>query len=787
MSFSKPLLAEPAIIYHSDPKQLGSGCKKYSSQQRSSSSSTEPHILLAGTKFTPPSSFAELDAEISAFKCSAHHRTCSRGRGGCFGRNFFSDSQVRATEMLQILSIYREKTRKLNKQDLEQYVLNNIFKKHCTNIDEVINQTREEHGNLFGDKDVVVDEEEEVSCRRSDDDDDDSTADDEEYNPVLSNSKGGGDHCNCSISRCSELSCSGSGGRDVLQSKRKFLYCYPSSSKGEDQPSKKKVPASSSICKKKKTAPEKRFEYDWSLSIDSGILPDPSQTKLKLCVASICFLYGISPNQIKRCAKKMKTFNTSDIISARSERGYNHRSYFGDDFSMEDVCRIFDDNGLDVGVMEQRAALVRSSSAHIDAMLWMENYFFQFESQPNSKQIHVDFSYKRTIYEEYHSSANPSAPANKLSEGNFKELWSSLYDFVKIRKSKRISGKCWTCAYINELRQKQKGEEADSVIGRYERLRVSEFARLKRLQGKRLKEIIIRKVKDNGAKYPHSGTIEKLSSLIFTCDLQFTSMRLEPTTDVEQRQLINDIFEGGIMRNLNANSIVVTINNKYPMDVKCMQSLKSDQFLSEKAMDAFLELCAVRDSQLVTAFNEVNIDKAGYITRLGSTYLNSQFSSLLMQSDLSVEELLRHDLVQALLQNHTIQKSYRTVIPILWKGGGDHHDEWFLIILDTSNHTVNFIFTRFSAMIESPISDDSKAALIVNLREKLEVLLSPVTIQQQQQQQPADDITIGEPNIEQQPPIPWTFVNYFNSATEDQPVDSQRRIPLTHNHGVPEK
>lgn len=191
------------------------------------------------------------------------------------------------------------------------------------------------------------------------------------------------------------------------------------------------------------------------------------------------------------------------------------------------------------------------------------------------------------------------------------------------------------------------------------------------------------------------------------------------------------------MRNLNANSIVVTINNKYPIDVKCIQSLKSDQFLSEKAMDAFLELCAVRDLQLVTAFNEVNIDKAGYITRLGSTYLNSQFSSLLMQSDLSVEELLRHDLVQTLLQNHTIQKSYRTIIPILWKG--DHHEEWFLIILDTSNHTVNFIFTRFSATIESPISDDSKAALTVNLREKLEVLLSRVTIQQQQQQQPADD------------------------------------------------
>ncbi len=67
--------------------------------------------------------------------------------------------------------------------------------------------------------------------------------------------------------------------------------------------------------------------------------------------------------------------------------------------------------------------------------------------------------------------------------------------------------------------------QADSVIARYEQLRISEFARMKRLQGKRLKEIVTRKVKENGAKYPHSGTIEKLSGIIFTCDSQFTFMR----------------------------------------------------------------------------------------------------------------------------------------------------------------------------------------------------------------------------------------------------------------------
>lgn len=43
-------------------------------------------------------------------------------------------------------------------------------------------------------------------------------------------------------------------------------------------------------------------------------------------------------------------------------------------------------------------------------------------------------------------------------------MWSKLFDIVKIRKVKRVSGKCWTCAYINEIRQKQKGHEVQEVI-----------------------------------------------------------------------------------------------------------------------------------------------------------------------------------------------------------------------------------------------------------------------------------------------------------------------------------
>ena len=150
MSLSKPL-AEPEVYYQSDPRLLGSGSKKKNSALKPRScSSTQLSKTSSDTTTIPPPTFLVLDEEISKYTCSSHYKTCSHGRGGCFGRNFISDTEVRATEMVRLLSLFREKTRKLNKNDLEQFVLNSIFKKHCTNIDEVISQTQEEQDQLFG-------------------------------------------------------------------------------------------------------------------------------------------------------------------------------------------------------------------------------------------------------------------------------------------------------------------------------------------------------------------------------------------------------------------------------------------------------------------------------------------------------------------------------------------------------------------------------------------------------------------------------------------------------------
>ena len=258
------------------------------------------------------------------------------------------------------------------------------------------------------------------------------------------------------------------------------------------------------------------------------------------------------------------------------------------------------------------------------------------------------------------------------------------------------------------------------------------------------------------------------------------SFRLEPSFDAEQRQLINDLFDGGGARDLNPNSIVLTVNNKLPIDVKCIQSFNEHQYLNEKAMDAFLELCMLRDLQLVSAFNEVNADKASFIARLGSTYLTSQFANLLMQVDLSVEQFLTHDLVKELVQKQTMIKSYRTVIPIFWRG--ESYSEWLLVIVDTSNRTVNCIFTKFNTIIDSSIGDDAKTALCCNLRDKIGAILSttsplPTTGGQSVEQQ-----------LDQQPLLQWTHVNHFNSAGSDLNItEQQKRIPLSQNHGVSEK
>ena len=260
-----------------------------------------------------------------------------------------------------------------------------------------------------------------------------------------------------------------------------------------------------------------KFKFDWSVDVSKGFLPD-SKTKLKLCRESFCFLYGISVNSMKRISRSMKNANSLDITSAKTPRNYDHQTYFGDETTVQELMDIFQENDLHFG-LDEKVGLLRSTNCHVDAYIWMQDYFFRFEHQPNSKQIHLDTTFKRSIWEEYCKmpSEKLGTDLTVLSEGSFKFLWDSLFNYVKIRKEKRVTGKCWTCAYINELRMKQKGREVGQACKHLMIMHRAGFFMLERLEYRRrvheaviynptsVMSTIIDGASQNHCTLPHAG------------------------------------------------------------------------------------------------------------------------------------------------------------------------------------------------------------------------------------------------------------------------------------------
>jgi hypothetical protein len=221
----------------------------------------------------------------------------------------------------------------------------------------------------------------------------------------------------------------------------------------------------------------------------------------------------------------MRELQDSEFKTIETAKEMDHRTYFGDDYTQEEVEEIFEGNGLLYGAKEKRAALCRSANVHVDATVWMEEYFDKFDFDPTSKQIHVDACFKRSIYQEYLKSRghNRGCETPFISEGQFKSIWGIMFDHVRIRQIKRVSGKCWTCAYINETMKRSKSstimEACKSLMimhrGGLFMLERSEYRRRVReaieLNPGKVMSSIIDGASQNHCTIPHAGPSQQFS------------------------------------------------------------------------------------------------------------------------------------------------------------------------------------------------------------------------------------------------------------------------------------
>ena len=100
-----------------------------------------------------PKTQKQLNEEINQFKCI--NSSCCKDRGGCFLRNFCSSDQssILMDNAINVLQLFREKTRLLTKEEAGDSALS-LFKAKCTNLAAVISPTDVDSTMLFGKEDV---------------------------------------------------------------------------------------------------------------------------------------------------------------------------------------------------------------------------------------------------------------------------------------------------------------------------------------------------------------------------------------------------------------------------------------------------------------------------------------------------------------------------------------------------------------------------------------------------------------------------------------------------------
>lgn len=108
------------------------------------------------------------------------------------------------------------------------------------------------------------------------------------------------------------------------------------------------------------------------------------------------------------------------------------------------------DIAYDVRFIKLSNMLLSRDPPTLQAVAWMTNFFETVgDEMPNVREIHLEKTEKKTIYEIMVNDRIGEAP---VSYSQFCRIWKTHFSHVKIRECKAVTGKCQFCAILSDIR-----------------------------------------------------------------------------------------------------------------------------------------------------------------------------------------------------------------------------------------------------------------------------------------------------------------------------------------------
>jgi hypothetical protein len=194
-----------------------------------------------------------------------------------------------------------------------------------------------------------------------------------------------------------------------------------------------------------------RFLHKWKISNEATGWKE--WAVYRMCWATA---FDYSKHHLDKMSIQVRVAN-DPYCNPNPGRDYNDKTYHGS-LSYDTTLKAM----MDVGVgqvdamLMARAGMTRNTEVSQMAVEWFEEYFYDHaDPAPNRLEWHLDLCDKKDMWKVYWNEMYALyGCADSASYSDWLDVWNNVFPWVKLRVYKQVSGKCWVCFRINDLRKR---------------------------------------------------------------------------------------------------------------------------------------------------------------------------------------------------------------------------------------------------------------------------------------------------------------------------------------------